>query len=261
MAGRREGWLHVGPEPEPHKLGHRLLAQRGEHEDLGRRVGGQRRKQRRTLMRLGGPRRGDDRDRQFIKSSPQVVQEAQRGRVSPVDIVDAQQQRGVPPEVRAEPVEPVQDRERGVEQRAGDIILRRGDAEQRRRAPGRAGQELGSFRRRCRDERALEQLAHQAIREVSLEFRAARAQRRQAKFAAMPSSRQNQARLANARRALEQEQRTAPCDRVTQALIDPGQSGLSLQECLPTVNCGHDRSYRRQKSSVHPGKSRWSPTS
>src|SRR6266496_5947477 len=70
-----------------------------------------------------------------------------------------------PPEVRGQPVEPVQDRERGVEQRVGGVIPRRRDAEQPRRVPGRAGQELGPFRRRRRDQRGLEQLADQAIRE------------------------------------------------------------------------------------------------
>jgi hypothetical protein len=67
----------------------------------------------------------------------------------------------------------VQDRERRVEQRASDVISRR-DAEQRRRVPGRAGQQLGPFGRRRRDEPGLEQLADQAIGEVSFELGAAR---------------------------------------------------------------------------------------
>jgi len=113
---------------------------------------------------------GDDRDRQFLQPPPQVVQKAQRGLVSPVDVVDAQQQRAALGEVRAQPVEPVQDRERRVEQRAGHIVLHRRDAEQRRRAPGRAGEELGPFRRRRRDQRGLEQLADQAIGEVAFQF-------------------------------------------------------------------------------------------
>ena len=170
VAGRRESRLHVGPEPQPHKLGHRVHAQRRKYQDLGRRLGGERGKQQRTASRLGGPRRRDDRDRQFPQPSPQVMQKAQRGLVSPVHIVDAQQQRAAPPQVRAQPVEPVQDRERRVEQRFRSVILRRRDAEQRRRAPGRAGEELGPFRRRRRDERGLEQLADQAVGEVSLEF-------------------------------------------------------------------------------------------
>ncbi|HEX7163563.1 MAG TPA: hypothetical protein VF223_20275 [Trebonia sp.] len=64
----------------------------------------------------------------------------------------------------------MQDRERGVEQRVGGVIPRRRDAEQPRRVPGRPGQELGPFRRQRRDERGLEQLADQAIREVSFQF-------------------------------------------------------------------------------------------
>ncbi len=57
----------------------------------------------------------------------------------------------------------------------------------------------------------------------------------------MPSCRQDQARLADARRALEQKQRATPRDRLTQALIDPGESGVSLQKRLPTINFGHLR--------------------
>jgi hypothetical protein len=191
VAGGREGRLHLGAERQPHELGHRPLAQRRELEDLGRRVGGERREQRRALSRPGRPRRGDDRDRQLLDPTPEVVQETQRGLVSPVHVVDAEQQRRSPPEVRRQPVQPVQDRERGVEQRVGRIIPRRRKAEQPRRVPGRPCQELGPFRRRGRDHRGLEQLADQAIREVSFEFRTARAQRRQAKLAAMPSGRQH----------------------------------------------------------------------
>ena len=50
----------------------------------------------------------------------------------------------------------------------------------------------------------------------------------------MTPSRHNQARLADAGRALQQQQRTTPGDRVTQPLIDPGESGVSLQKYLPT---------------------------
>ena len=135
----------------------------------------------------------------------------------------------------------MQDRERGVEQRVGGVIPRRRQAEQPRRVPGRAGQELGPFRRRRRDQRGLEQLADQAIREVSFEFRTARAQRCQAKLAAMPFGRQDQARLADAGRALEHEQRTTPRDRLTQGLIDPGKRGVSLQKRRATLYLCHRR--------------------
>ena len=170
VAGSRESRFHVGAERQPHELCHRPLAQRREFEDLGRRAGGERRKHRRGISRTAGPRRGDDRDRQLIESPPEELQETQRGLVGPVDIVYAQQQRRAPPEVRAQPVQPVQDRERGVEQRVGDVIPRRREAEQRRRVPSRAGQEFGPLRRRRRDERDLEQLAHEAVREVAFQL-------------------------------------------------------------------------------------------
>jgi hypothetical protein len=64
----------------------------------------------------------------------------------------------------------VQDREGGIEQRAGEVILRRRDAEQRCRMPGRAGEQLGPLRRRRRHKWGLEQLADQAIGEVPFQF-------------------------------------------------------------------------------------------
>jgi hypothetical protein len=93
VARAREHRLHFRAEAQPHELGHRQHAQWPEHHDLGRRVGGERRKQRRLLVRFGRPRRGDHGDRQFLNSSPKEVEKAQRGLVSPMEIVDAQQER------------------------------------------------------------------------------------------------------------------------------------------------------------------------
>ena len=68
----------------------------------------------------------------------------------------------------------------------------------------------------------------------------------------MPPCRQYRARLADARRALEQEQRTAPGDRVAQAPVDQGKGGVAFEKRLPAIHRRHRRqSYRRQNSSVH----------
>jgi hypothetical protein len=93
VARARENPLRFRPEAQPHELGHRPLAQWREHQHLGRLVRGERREQRRSLLRVGRPRRSDDRDWQFLESSPKVVEKAQRSAVSPMDIVDAQQER------------------------------------------------------------------------------------------------------------------------------------------------------------------------
>ena len=111
MARPRETRIHLGPEPQPHELGHRPLAQRCQRKNLRRPVGGERRDQGRTLTRLGRPRRGNYRDRQLRKPRSEIVEEPQRGVVSPMGIVDAKQQRRASAEVRTQPVEPVQDRE------------------------------------------------------------------------------------------------------------------------------------------------------
>ena len=147
MARPRERRIHLGPEPQLYQLGHRPLAQRCQRKNLRRPVGGERRKQRRNVRRLGRPCRGDYRDRQLGKPRSEIVEEPQRGLVSPMGIIDTEQQRGASAEVRAQPVEPVQDRERRVQQRIGDVILRHRDAQQTGRAPGRAAEELRPFRR------------------------------------------------------------------------------------------------------------------
>ena len=161
---------HVRSKPQPDELGYRLLAQRRKYQDLSRCFCCERRKQRRTVGRRVRSRRRDDRNRQFLQSSPQEVKKAQRRLIRPVHIVNAQQQRAPPPQVCAQPVEPVQDSERRVEQRAGVIPAGHSDTEQRRRMPGRATEQLGPFPRRHGEQRGLEQLTDHAVAEISLKL-------------------------------------------------------------------------------------------
>ena len=53
--------------------------------------------------------------------------------------------------------------------------------------------------------------------------------------------RHHQAGLANARRALDQQQRATTGDRLTQALIYPAKSRVSLQKRLPAIHPDHRR--------------------
>ena len=175
MAGARERRVHIGPEPQPHELSHRPHAQRRQRHDLRRQIPGERGQHGRNLGRLGRPRRRDNRDRQLLEPSPKVVQKAQRRLVSPVRVVDAEQQRRAPPQVRAQPVEPVQDPERRVRRLVGERTLGCRDAEQRRCPPGGAREQLRSLRRRRRDYRGLEQLARETVGELPLQFRPPRA--------------------------------------------------------------------------------------
>ena len=56
-------------------------------------------------------------------------------------------------------------------------------------------------------------------------------------------------------RPLQQKQRTIPGDSVTQALIDPGESGVSLQKRLPGFARGHRRrSYAAKTPRSTPAK-------
>ena len=64
-----------------------------------------------------------------------------------------------------------------------------------------------------------------------------------------------QARLADPGRALEQQQRATSGGRVIQALIDRGESRVSLQKGLPTIARGHRRrSYAAKTPRSTPQK-------
>ena len=134
---------------EPHELG-RPPARSAVREQGSRPTGRRRAPRAEANTQATRPAAPQRRPRSADSSSlrAKVAQEAQRGLVSPVGVVDTEQQRGAPAKVRAQPVKPVQDRKGRVQQRFRRVILRRRDAEQPRRAPGSAGKQLRPLRRR-----------------------------------------------------------------------------------------------------------------
>jgi hypothetical protein len=89
-----------------------------------------------------------------------------------VRVVDDDAERARDREVRAEPLEPVQDRERGVEVRRARRVLcsRPGETEQVGSDPGCTLEQLGALRARGLDERRLEELADDAEGELALQL-------------------------------------------------------------------------------------------
>ena len=88
-------------------------------------------------------------------------------------IVQAVGKRARRGEIRAQPVEAVEDRKRGVDARRGLTIRRRSarEPEQVGRHTGSGLQQIGTLELRCLDQRRLEQLPHDPEGEVRLHLR------------------------------------------------------------------------------------------
>ena len=130
------------------RRGERLARQLGERERLA-----------------AGPRREDEGDGQPLQPPREVDEEAQRRLVGPVRVVDREQQRPALGEVDGEPVQAVGDAEPEVDR------LRVGGDRQRGRGERRRAREQAVRPRR--GQRALEQLARDAVGEAALQLRAA----------------------------------------------------------------------------------------
>ena len=139
---------------------------------------GRRAARRAAARRPRRPRAGgyDHGDRQLLEPRHEEREEPQRRCVRPVRVVDREDQRRAVGQRRAQPVEAVQDPERGVQRLArgaGLVALRPRQPEP---PAGRSGRPLIHIAPRGgrRRERRLEQLAGDPKREVTLELRTAR---------------------------------------------------------------------------------------
>ena len=182
LAGGGEVGLRRAPEAVLDQAPDRAGRERRRAQDARERIGEQEREQRRGGA-LGLRARGhDERERQLLQARQQEGQEAQRRRVGPVRVVDGEHERAVAGEVRAQPVEAVQDGERRVG--GGGLAAVRARARQAEQPPGHAGRPLQQVVAGAGGDlgqRGLEQLAHDAEGEVALELSAARAQRARAR--------------------------------------------------------------------------------
>ena len=167
VAGGAEAGVGLVARRRPDPLAHRRVAQRRGAQRLGERVGDELGEDgaRRLVAR---PRADEDEDRQLLQAPDEEGQELQRRLVGPVRVVDGDEQRAAAGDVRGQPVEAVQARERrvlhaGVERGAGVL-------EHRPRQPGGAGQPRLALGLARLVEDGLEELADDAEREPALEL-------------------------------------------------------------------------------------------
>ena len=164
VAGLAEGAVGLRAEAAGDEPADGLLRQRARPHVRGRGVVGDLGQQRRVGRRVAGPHGGRDQHRLALQAPHQVGQEAQRRAIAPVQIVDLEQQRLLGGEVEREPVQPVQGGEGGVAGRGAVVGRDEDDAG----GGGRARQRFGIA------DHGLEELAHDAERELALELAGAR---------------------------------------------------------------------------------------
>ena len=208
----------------------RRLRQRRRSQDAGRPVGEQRAEHAAgDRLRLGS--RGDhDRERELLQPRQQEGQEPQRRGVGPVGVVDGDHERVVTGQVGAQPVQPVQYRERGVG-RLGLARVGVGTREGQHpgRDPCRSLEQVGPPAGGSCGQGRLEQLARHAEGEVALQLAATGPQNANSGGAGGVGGSLDQRRLADAGGALQHEQRplVGLCPR--QRLVDAAELGLAFQ--------------------------------
>jgi hypothetical protein len=123
VAGGAKRIVGIRREPFAHEPRCRLGGQRRGPNDARERIDEDPRQEVRILSLLG-PQPDDDAHGEPLHPRQEVGEEAQRGQVGPVQVVEREQQRSVRGEVRRQPVEPVQSREGRVRRRFGGDLSR-----------------------------------------------------------------------------------------------------------------------------------------
>ena len=185
--------------------------------------------------RLAGPY-GDDRARgELLEPRLEVVEEAQRGLVGPVRVVDEQGERDGLGEPRAQPVEAVEAREEPLVGRraVGDVL------EQRPSQPGRAGEQLLARLGAERLDARRQQLYHHAERELSLHDAAARTEHDHASGLRERRGLVHQRALADPGRALDHDDPAGPGRRGVEPAVDLRQLGFAFQQVGPRGEVRH----------------------
>ena len=180
---------------------------------------------------LGRSRRQDEQHRQLVEAAGEVLRVAQRRHVGPVRVVERDEQRAVGGDPRGQPVQAVQQREQLAARRlrAG----RRLRAQQLRGDPGGALEQPAARDERVGGDERLEELAHDAEREVALQRAAAGGEDAHAALGRELLGALQQRALADAGRALDERDAARPGARRIEQRRQRGDLGFALQELAP----------------------------
>ena len=149
-----------------------------------------------------------------------------------MDVVDDQAERLGGGEIRAQPVEPVQDCERGIDARFTQVIGGRSSRkrEQTSGNTGGASQELGTLGLRGIGKSRLEELTDDSEREIALELGPARAEHAHSARQRRSPRGRDQCRLADPGRPLDYDECAAPGASFGQRRFDPQQFLAPLEQ-------------------------------
>ena len=205
--------------------------QGSEANDLGRRIRGDRREQVRLRPALTRAAGDDERDVELLEPCEEECEVAQRRSVGPVRVVDDEAERALGREVGTQPVEAVEDRERRVDTRphAARALAPR----QVQQAGGNSGgalEPVGSLGGGRLREHGLDELPHDAEREVPLELGAARAQDAHVLADGEGARGRQDGRLADARRPLDDQEAATARARPRERGLDPGEFLAPLEQ-------------------------------
>jgi hypothetical protein len=220
MARGAERLLGIGSQPFAYELGHGGLAQParlhrnrdGILGDLGEQPG---------VGRSGG--RGDE-DLQALEPVLQVRDETQRRLIAPMQVVDQQQQRSVGGDVRRDPEKAVEHAEGDVGLGAG-VVGRLEHPRRRLRGAGQPPRPVGRI-----DQHGLEQLPHDAERQLALEVAPAGGEHAEPGTLGRFASRGEEPALPDPGRSLDECQAGPAVERALDQVLERTELAVALEE-------------------------------
>ena len=226
MTRGAERLLGVGSQPSAHELGDGGLAQlarmhRNRHGivgDLGEQPG---------VGRLLGRARGRrDEYLQAFQPALEVRDETQRRLVTPVQVVDQQQQRSVGGDVRRDPEQAVEDAEGDVG-RGVAVIGRLEHPRRRLRGAGQPPRPVGGI-----DQEGIEQLPHDAERQLALEVAPTGGEHAETGALGRFTSRGEQPALPDPGRSLDQRQAGPALERALNQVLENTELAVALEQLV-----------------------------
>ncbi len=233
MAGGAEGGFGVVAEPSANQFRAGRVAQLRRAHNVAYGLAPERGQQDRVDARLAVTRSGDHQHWQVLQATRHVDQPANRAGIGPVQVIDREQKRRALREVRRQPVQPVMDRGSRVAKRQGRLWgpLRDGLGA-KRRGGQRSGtaEELATFRSGRGRQPCLEELANDSEPQAPFELAAPSREHLHARGHRSLPGGVHERRLADPRRALDQEQRPSRLDRGADPILYQRQLRLALEQ-------------------------------
>jgi len=232
-AGRREVVRHLPAEPAlaEHRRG--LDAQRFRPQPGGLGAGGQPSQVDRDLLPAADG--GEHGQGKAIQAGGQVVEESQRFRVGPVQVVDGEGHGTLVGQIAEQPVQAVQHAERAIAPERG--LRGAGRGEQRLRQGRGALEQTVTIRVRGPRDRGLQQLPHAAEGKIALQLAGPRSKTGEARCGGGLAGHPEQARLTEPGRGFDEHDLAPALSRLGQRAAELRKLTLALQKRRRRLDC------------------------